>query len=205
MTATYSLCYGQEIDPFLKVCNIIFPLPGVFSSCQSQLTPGAAVDAVRGQGKRHVPYMGKSSGMYKPLKKESKPEYFLLHIILPGLLKNCNFYVRHMTAEVPYHSWKACGIPFISLWGMLCNAVIPTAKYHHRSHALIKHIVLLGYLQLQQPWKGWETEGGKNIHMSVLFRSHIWWISCIWHVNFQQKVAYFTLAVMLSTLFSYAY
>lgn len=100
---------------------------------------------------------------------------------------------RHVTAEVTCHSWKAYGIPFIFLWGMLCNAVTPTAKYHHRSHTLIKHIVLLGYLQLQQPWKGWETGGGKNIHMSLLFRSHIWWINCVWHVNFQQKVAYFTL------------
>lgn len=148
--------------------------------------------------------------MYKLLKEESKPNLkkkkksicFHTSSYL-GYWKTVTptYLQKHTTAEVTCHSWKAYGIPFISLSGMLCNAVIPTAKYHHRVHTLIKHIVLLGYLQLQQPWKGWETGGGKNIHMSVLFRSHIWWISCVWHVNFQQKVAYFTLAVMLSTLF----
>lgn len=176
MTATYALCYGQEIDPFLKICNpIIFPLPWVlFSPCQSQVTPGAAADAVRGQGKIHVPYTGKSSGMYKPLKAESKTEYLLLHIILPGLLKNCQLlciFKRHMTAEVTCHSWKAYGIPFILLWGMLCNAVIPTAKYHHGPHILIEHIMLLGCLQLQSHEKA-EKQGEGRISICLYFLGH---------------------------------
>lgn len=70
MTATYSLCYGQEIDPFLKVCNlIIFSIPrALFSPCRNQATPGAEADVVRGQGNIHVPNMGNSSETHKMLK-----------------------------------------------------------------------------------------------------------------------------------------
>lgn len=75
MTAIYLLCYGQELDPFQKVCMYpsYFPYsPGhheSYSLCAgTRVTPGATADAVRGQGQVHVPCMENSSGTYKPLK-----------------------------------------------------------------------------------------------------------------------------------------
>lgn len=147
--------------------------------------------------------------MYKPLKGESKTEYLLLHIILPGLLKNCQLLcISKETRGVCRGDMSQLKSLWYSFHFTLRHAMQcsnPNCKIPSRTPYIDRAYSVTGLLTIAEPWKGWETGGGKNIHMSVLFRSHIWWISCVWHVNFQQKVAYFTLAVMLSTLFSYAY
>lgn len=162
MTAIYPLCYAQEMHPFLRICIIIFP---VVQDTMS-LTLSFTLEPGQLQGPQQTQLESKDRFMSlvwkthqehtKRLNKNQDQDICWYATCFLGYWKAVALCVsqRHTTAEVACHSWKAYDIPFISLRGILCNAATLTAKYHHRSHTSIKHIALLGYLQLKQPWKG---------------------------------------------------